>query len=119
MSITLFKQFKFEAAHSLPYVPIEHKCSRIHGHSFVVKLEITGEINKNTGWVVDFSEIKNVFQPILKILDHHYLNEIPGLENPTSEILAKWIWNKTKPNFPILSAVIIKETCTSGCIYRG
>ncbi|PPI86393.1 6-carboxytetrahydropterin synthase QueD [Candidatus Pantoea edessiphila] len=119
MPITLFKKFKFEAAHFLPNVPLDHKCSKLHGHSFLVQLEITGEINEHSGWVIDFSKIQDAFKPIYNCLDHSCLNEISGLENPTSELLAKWIWNQVKPNLPLLSSVIIYETCTSGCVYKG
>ncbi|VFP87598.1 6-carboxy-5,6,7,8-tetrahydropterin synthase [Candidatus Erwinia haradaeae] len=116
--ITLFKDFKFEAAHYLPHVPDGHKCGNLHGHSFVVRLEVTAEIDPRTGWVMDFSDIKHAFQPIYSQIDHAYLNQIPGLENPTSEILAVWIFQKTKPVLPTLGAVIVQETCNSGCIYR-
>ncbi len=116
---TLFKEFQFEAAHFLPNVPEGHKCGRLHGHSFLVRLEITGEVDPHTGWVMDFSEIKRVFKPLYERLDHHYLNEIPGLENPTSEVLSVWIWQQMKPQLPLLSAVMVKETCTAGCTYRG
>lgn len=119
MSTTLFKEFQFEAAHRLPHVPEGHKCGRLHGHSFLVRLEITGEVDAHTGWVMDFAELKAAFKPLYDRLDHHYLNEIPGLENPTSEVLAKWIWDHMKPRLPLLSAVMIKETCTAGCTYRG
>ncbi|UDG81500.1 6-carboxy-5,6,7,8-tetrahydropterin synthase [Candidatus Profftia lariciata] len=119
MTITLFKEFKFEAAHRLPNVTKNHKCSRLHGHSFSISIEITGAINIHTGWVMDFADIQKIFQPILKRLDHYYLNDIPGLENPTSEVLAQWIWRHLKPQLASLSAILVKETCTSGCIYRG
>lgn len=115
----VFKEFQFEAAHRLPNVPPEHKCSRLHGHSFQVTLYISGEINQDSGWIMDFGDIKKVFKPIYERLDHHYLNDIPGLENPTSEVLAKWIWQELKPLLPELSKVQIRETCTSGCIYIG
>ncbi|ERK12509.1 Queuosine biosynthesis QueD, PTPS-I [Pantoea sp. AS-PWVM4] len=91
----------------------------MHGHSFLVRLEITGEVDAYTGWVMDFAELKAAFAPLYDRLDHHYLNDIPGLENPTSEVLAKWIWDEMKPILPELSAVMIKETCTAGCVYRG
>ena len=115
----LFKEFIFEAAHRLPHVPEGHKCGRLHGHSFRVAIYIEGEVDPYTGWIRDFSEIKTIFKPIYEQLDHNYLNDIPGLENPTSEVLAKWIWNELKPLLPELSAIRIHETCTSGCIYRG
>ncbi|MFQ1972416.1 MULTISPECIES: 6-carboxytetrahydropterin synthase QueD [Aeromonas] len=119
MNATLYKEFSFESAHRLPYVPQGHKCGRLHGHSFIVRLEITGEVGCHSGWVMDFADIKTAFKPILEKLDHHYLNDIPGLENPTSEVLSSWIWHKLKPNLPLLSAVIVKETCTVGCTYKG
>lgn len=115
----VFKEFQFEAAHRLPNVPPEHKCSRLHGHSFQVTLYISGEINQDSGWIMDFGDIKKVFKPIYEQLDHNYLNDIPGLENPTSEVLAKWIWQELKPLLPELSKIQIRETCTSGCIYIG
>ncbi|AYA42269.1 6-carboxytetrahydropterin synthase QueD [Xenorhabdus nematophila] len=119
MSITIFKDFQFEAAHHLPHVPEGHKCGRLHGHSFMVRLEITGELDPLSGWIMDFADVKAAFKPIWERLDHHYLNEIPGLENPTSEVLAKWIWKQLKPTLSPLSAVMVKETCSAGCIYRG
>jgi len=115
----LFKEFTFEAAHRLPNVPAEHKCSRLHGHSFVVKISVDGAVGETTGWVMDFGEIKVAFKPILERLDHYYLNDIPGLENPTSENLARWIWKELIATLPQLSEIEIRETCTSGCIYRG
>ncbi len=119
MVTTLFKDFNFEAAHRLPNAPEGHKCARLHGHSFMVRIEVTGEVDPYTGWVMDFSDIKAAFKPILDSLDHYYLNDIEGLENPTSEVLAHWIWQRLKPSLPLLSAIRVKETCTAGCIYRG
>ncbi|MEY4922528.1 MAG: 6-carboxytetrahydropterin synthase QueD [Yersinia sp. (in: enterobacteria)] len=119
MSTTLFKDFQFEAAHLLPHVPAGHKCGRLHGHSFMVRIEISGEVDAHSGWVMDFADLKAAFKPIWQRLDHHYLNDIPGLENPTSEVLASWIWQQLKPQLPELSAVMIKETCSVGCVYRG
>lgn len=115
----LFKEFTFEAAHRLPHVPAGHQCGRLHGHSFRVALHIEGEIDPHTGWIRDFAEIKAIFKPFYDQLDHNYLNDIPGLENPTSEVIAKWIWQQVKPLLPELAQVRIHETCTSGCIYRG
>lgn len=115
----IYKEFNIEAAHRLPNLPPEHKCSRLHGHSFHVRICVEGEVDQTTGWVMDFADIKAVFKPIYEQLDHHYLNEIDGLENPTSENLAKWIWDRLKPDLPLLSKVIVKETCTSGCVYTG
>ena len=115
----LFKDFTFEAAHRLPNVPEGHKCARLHGHSFHVRVAVSGEVDPRLGWVMDFADIKAVVKPIIEELDHYYLNDIPGLENPTSENLAKWIWDRLYPNLPQLGRVEIRETCTSGCIYRG
>ena len=119
MSATIFKDFQFEAAHRLPHVPPGHKCGRLHGHSFMVRLELTGAIDPQTGWIVDFSNISKTFKPLWEQLDHHYLNDIEGLENPTSEVIARWIWYKMKPILPQLSSIMIKETCNAGCIYHG
>ncbi|MEH6652422.1 MAG: 6-carboxytetrahydropterin synthase QueD [Motiliproteus sp.] len=115
----IYKEFTFEAAHLLPNVPEGHKCGRLHGHSFFVRIYVSGEVDDHSGWIIDFSEIKQAFKPIYDRLDHYYLNDIDGLENPTSEVLARWIWNELKPKLPLLSQILIKETCTSGCIYRG
>ncbi|MFT6163382.1 MAG: 6-pyruvoyltetrahydropterin/6-carboxytetrahydropterin synthase [Zhongshania aliphaticivorans] len=115
----IYKDFTFEAAHLLPNVPQGHKCGRLHGHSFLVRLYIAGDIDPHTGWLLDFSDIKKIFKPIYEQLDHNYLNDIPGLENPTSENLAIWIWQQLKPILSALSQVEVRETCTSGCIYRG
>lgn len=114
----IFKEFTFEAAHRLPNVPEGHKCARLHGHSYRVQIHVTGEVSEETGWVMDFGDIKEAFAPVLAQLDHYYLNAIKGLENPTSEVLARWIWDQLQPALP-LSSVIVRETCTSGCIYRG
>lgn len=115
----IFKEFTFEAAHDLPNTPEGHKCRRLHGHSFRVRLAVEGDPDPVTGWVMDFADIKKAFEPILKRLDHYYLNEIPGLENPTSEVIAQWIWAELKPALPELSEVKLWETCTAGCTYRG
>jgi len=115
----IFKTFTLEAAHRLPNVPAGHKCARLHGHSFRVELKISGEPGADSGWIMDFAEIKAAFQPLNDQLDHHYLNDIAGLENPTSERLAIWIWDRLKSSLPLLSEVVVHETCTSGCSYRG
>lgn len=115
----LHKEFSFEAAHHLPNVPDGHKCRRLHGHSFRVSLHVEGPVDPALGWVVDFADIKRAFGPLLDELDHHYLNEIDGLDNPTSENVAIWIWDRVKPELPLLSQVRVSETCNSGCTYRG
>lgn len=115
----IFKRFHIEAAHRLPNVPEGHKCARLHGHSFLVEIHVSGEPGTGTGWVMDFSDIKRAFAPVFDRLDHHYLNEVPGLDNPTSENLARWIWIELAPALPLLSRVVVHETCTSGCVYLG
>jgi 6-pyruvoyltetrahydropterin/6-carboxytetrahydropterin synthase len=115
----IFKDFTFEAAHRLPNLPPEHKCSRLHGHSFRVRIWVSGAVDDRTGWVMDFGEIKAVCKPVIDELDHRYLNEIAGLENPTSERIAAWLWARIHPRLPQLSAVEVRETCTAGCRYTG
>ncbi len=115
----IFKPFSLEAAHPLANVPATQKFPRLHGHSFRVELRVAGEPGEHSGWVMDFAEIKAAFAPLHAQLDHHYLNDIPGLENPTSERLAIWIWEHLNPALPLLDEVVVHETCTSGCRYRG
>ncbi|MHB8623056.1 MAG: 6-carboxytetrahydropterin synthase QueD [Sulfuricaulis sp.] len=115
----IYKLFTIEAAHQLPNVPEKHKCRRLHGHSFRVEIHVSGPVQENSGWIMDFAEITRAFQPLYDQLDHHYLNEIEGLENPTSENLARWVWSRLKPSLPLLSHIVVRETCTAGCVYRG
>lgn len=115
----VYKEFTFESAHQLPNVPEGHKCARLHGHSYWVKVGIEGPVGEETGWVQDFADLSCAFKPLHHQLDHHFLNEIDGLENPTSEVLAKWIWDRLAPALPLLAHVEVKETCTAGCVYRG
>ena len=115
----IFKIFGFEAAHYLPNVPAAHKCRRMHGHSFRVEVYVEGAVDPSTGWVMDFADLKGFFEPLEDRLDHRLLNDIEGLENPTSENLARWIWRQLKPDLPGLSKLVVRETCTAGCIYRG
>ncbi|RME95893.1 MAG: 6-carboxytetrahydropterin synthase QueD [Verrucomicrobia bacterium] len=119
MKLELRKTFQFEAAHRLPRLPETHKCSRLHGHSFQVEIAVHGECDPEAGWVMDYADISRAFRPLWEQLDHRYLNEIPGLENPTSENLALWIWQRLKPVLPQLSEVVVAETCTARCVYRG
>jgi 6-pyruvoyltetrahydropterin/6-carboxytetrahydropterin synthase len=116
--MNVFREFSFEAAHRLPNVPEGHKCSRLHGHSFRVEVHVSGEVDEATGMVIDFAEIKAAFAPLHDRLDHHYINEVPGLENPTSENLARWIWDHLHEELP-LSLVVVRETCNSGVSYQG
>jgi len=115
----IFKAFTLEAAHRLPNVPEGHKCARLHGHSFRVELHVEGPVDAHTGWVMDFADIKSAFAPLYDQLDHHYLNDIEGLENPTSENLARWIFQRLRPALPGLDQVVVHETCTSGASYRA
>ena len=119
MKVELIKDFTFEAAHALPQAPNGHKCRRLHGHSFKIEIHASGTVNKKTGWLLDYGDISKAFRPIHDQLDHFYLNEIVGLENPTSETLARWIWQRLKPMLPSLSAIVVQETCTARCVYRG
>jgi 6-pyruvoyltetrahydropterin/6-carboxytetrahydropterin synthase len=115
----IFKEFTIEAAHRLPNAPPGHKCGRLHGHSFRIQVHVGGPIDPKLGWIIDFADIKEAFKPMEEQLDHHYLNEIEGLENPTSEHLARWLWKRLHPVVPALSKIVVQETCTSGCIYSG
>jgi 6-pyruvoyltetrahydropterin/6-carboxytetrahydropterin synthase len=117
--VEIFKEFTFEAAHRLPNVAPGHKCARLHGHSFQVAVHISGPVDLQMGWIRDFGDLSCAMQPLLDRLDHYYLNEIEGLENPTSEVLARWIWDRLHATVPELSQVVVRETCTSGCVYRG
>lgn len=117
--VRLAREFTFEAAHRLPNAPAGHRCCRLHGHSFRVELICEGEIGGQTGWLVDFAEIKRAFGPLLDRLDHHYLNEVEGLENPTAENIARWIWMGVKPVLLSLTQVNVAESCTARCEYRG
>lgn len=115
----IYKAFSIEAAHRLPNAPDGHKCRRLHGHSFKIVIHIEGEVDPQAGWLEDFAYIKEKFKPLFEQLDHHYLNDIEGLENPTSENLARWIWEKLLPELPELKKIVVQETCTSGCVYDG
>ncbi len=119
MNVTLRKSFQFEAAHLLPKLPTEHKCRRLHGHSFKVELAVFGPCDPHLGWLIDYADISAAFRPLWEQLDHRYLNEVPGLENPTSEQIALWIWDRLLPRLPLLSEVVVAETCTAQCVFRG
>lgn len=115
----LRKTFQFEAAHFLPRLPESHKCRRLHGHSFKAEVVVAGECDPTLGWLMDYAEITNLFKPLWEQLDHRHLNEVAGLENPTSENIAVWIWERLKPKLPLLVEVVVAETCTAQCVYRG
>jgi 6-pyruvoyltetrahydropterin/6-carboxytetrahydropterin synthase len=118
-TMELFKQFSIEAAHWLPNVPADHKCRRMHGHSFQIQVHVRGPVDPELGWVMDFAEIKAAFAPVEDEIDHRCLNDVEGLENPTSENLARWLWKRLRPALPLLSKIVVQETCNSGCVYMG
>jgi 6-pyruvoyltetrahydropterin/6-carboxytetrahydropterin synthase len=113
----IYKEFTFESAHRLPFTPEGHRCRRLHGHSFRAQLHVRGPVVEPQGWVADFADLTEAWRPLHGLLDHQYLNEVPGLENPTSENIARWIWHRVK--LPGLCRVVLLETCTSGCVYSG
>ncbi len=115
----IFNTFHIEAARRLPHLPAGHPCSRLHGHSFRIEVRLAGPLHERLGWVADFADIERAWATVHAELDHRYLNDIPGLENPTSEHLALWIWNRLKPVLPQLSRILVQETATSGCMYEG
>src|ERR1035437_10371994 len=115
----IFKEFTVEAAHRLPNVPQGHKCGRLHGHSFHISVHVRGPVDPQMGWVIDFADIKQAFEPIEEKIDHNFLNDVEGLENPTSENLVRWLWVSLLPALPGLSQMLVQETCTSGCVYTG
>ena len=115
----IWKEFTFEAAHRLPHVPEGHKCARLHGHSFRVEVHVDGPLREPAGWVMDFADLSAAWRPLHEALDHRYLNEVAGLENPTSEVLARWIWERLSPALPGLAEIVVRETCTTACRYRG
>lgn len=119
MNVRLIRSFTFEAAHRLPTFPEGHKCRRLHGHSFTVEVMVAGAVAPEKGYLVDYGDIKAACDPIVAELDHYYLNEIAGLENPTSENIARWIWNRLRPALPLLAQITVQETCTSRCEYVG
>jgi 6-pyruvoyltetrahydropterin/6-carboxytetrahydropterin synthase len=119
MVVDLVKEFGFESAHRLPRVPEGHKCARLHGHSFRCEVAVRGEVDPEAGWLIDYAEISEAFEPLRLRLDHYYLNEIEGLENATSENIARWIWERLEGRLPGLYRVTVRETCTARCDYFG
>lgn len=119
MRASLIKTIDFEAAHWLPTFPEGHKCRRLHGHSFKADIIIEGEVDPAKGYLIDFGQVKALTEPIVKRLDHYCLNDIEGLENPTAEMLARWIYDRLKGELPMLKAVRVRETCTSAAEYAG
>jgi 6-pyruvoyltetrahydropterin/6-carboxytetrahydropterin synthase len=119
MDVELVKTFRFEAAHSLPNAPEGHKCRRVHGHSYRIDVHVAGEVDPNTGWLMDYAEIKQIVEPVIEELDHRFLNDVGGLENSTSELLARYLWDRVAPEIPQLAAIAVWESGTARCIYRG
>lgn len=120
MRVELAKTYTFEAAHHLPHVPPDHKCHRLHGHSYRVEVVVAGEVDAALGWLQDFGDITAVVEPLLKReLDHRTLNDLPGLENATCENLCAWLWRRLSPLLPRLTAITVHETPNSRCTFRG
>lgn len=119
MNVELTKEYRFEAAHSLPRVPAGHKCARVHGHSYKVELEVSGPVDEATGWLVDFQVMDDAWAALFARFDHRNLNDVPGLENSTCENIAIYVWQAVRKAVPQLSAVTIWETGDSSCTYRG
>jgi 6-pyruvoyltetrahydropterin/6-carboxytetrahydropterin synthase len=119
MQVELVKEYRFEAAHLLPRVPAGHKCARLHGHSFKFEIHVVGGVDTNTGWLIDYGVLDDLVMPLVATLDHYYLNDIEGLENPTSEVMSRWLYERIKPRLPGLTAITFHETCDARCIYRG
>lgn len=115
----IFNIYHIEAARRLPNLPDTHPCSRVHGHSFRIEIRVSGPLDPVSGWVMDFADLDAAFSPVRAELDHRYLNDIDGLENPTSEHLARWLWRRLKPALPGLCRIVVQETAHSGCIYEG
>jgi 6-pyruvoyltetrahydropterin/6-carboxytetrahydropterin synthase len=119
MKVRLVREFHFEAAHRLPKVPLGHKCHALHGHSYRIAVSVAGKVDEETGWLIDYQQMLDAWAPLFARLDHHYLNEIDGLENPTSEILARWLWDRFAPSLPGLERVTVFETDDTRCEYEG
>ena len=117
--VRLVKSFRFEAAHWLPTFPEQHKCRRLHGHSFRVDVVVAGDVGADKGYLIDYGEIGAAVEPLRQQLDHRCLNEIEGLDNPTSEVLSKWLWERLRPALPMLTEIVVHETCSARCEYRG
>jgi len=115
----IYKEFSFDSAHFLPYVPDGHKCKNMHGHTYRLRVFIEGQPDPRLGWVMDFKELKDVVSIVIDQLDHKLINDIDGLDNPTAENITIWIWQQIKPLLPLLSRIELYETPTTGVIYKG
>jgi 6-pyruvoyltetrahydropterin/6-carboxytetrahydropterin synthase len=119
MRVRLTHEFQLESAHSLPFVAETHKCRRVHGHTFGIEVHVEGEVDSASGWLVDYASLAAAFAPLSEELDHRLLNQVKGLENPTSEKLAAWIWARLKPKLPLLVEIVVRESPLTRCAYRG
>ncbi len=117
MKFELKQHFQIESARFLPKLEKSHPCSRMHGHSFKIILTLVGSLDPVVGWVIDYNEIQERMKPILDRIDHRVLNEVPGLENPTSEYLAKWLYDQARAVLPTLNRVTVAETPATECSY--
>ncbi len=115
----IFREFTFDSAHCLDHLPPGHKCARIHGHTYRLVVYVNGPLDPVLGWIVDFAEIKRLTREVLQHLDHHFLNEVDGLDQPTTEHIAMWIWDRLKPRLPGLVRLTLWENANSGCTYEG
>lgn len=116
--MTVYKEFTFDSAHWLPNVPVGHKCGRVHGHTYRLIVSVSGEPDCS-GMIIDYADIAVAVLPILETIDHHLLNEIDGLDNPTTEVLARWLWNEIRIKIRRPIAVEVKESASTGCLYGG
>jgi len=112
------KSFTFDSSHWLPHVPEGHKCGRLHGHTYEIILGLESVLDPQMGWVQDYGEISLAFAPMLEALDHRCLNEIEGLENPTAEVMAIWIFDRLVKNLPLLKDVTVRETQNTSAVHR-
>lgn len=119
MKARLTKDFRFEAAQTLPLLPGEHKCKRMHGHSFKIEVSVEGVVDETIGWVYDHAQISRAMEPLIGMLDHSYLNDIEGLRNPSIENMAAWFWRRLAPQLPGLCEIVVHETPTARCVFRG
>lgn len=119
MKVRLSKEFRFEASHRLSHLPPDHPCYRLHGHSYKIEVEVYGPVNEQTGFLIDYADLKAVVDPVINELDHRHLNDIDGLPLPSSEHIARWLWEKIRPNLSIISRISVFETATTRCDYTG
>lgn len=119
MKVRLTKQFLFEASHRLDHLSPDHPCYNLHGHSYRVEVEIFGDVNEQTGFLIDYADIKKAAAPVIALLDHRHLNDIPELPTTTTEHICRWLWGRLKTSLPMLSRITIYETHSTSCTYEG